>query len=257
MSSTDALRFPSTNHALRRAAEQPARSSEPRRPLRLALVNDYEIIVRGLHAMLAPYADRVCVVEHEVGGTPDELVDVALFDTFAGRRDALERAGEMTVLDNVRHVVLYTWDASAEFLERARAKGVDAVVLKSSDGVELVETLERVAHGERLGLDHVTRSPGVESSDSLSVREREVLALLALGVSNAEIGAELFLSVDTVKTYVRRVFRKLGVNNRTQAAVLAQRYELAPPTSRLDRMRADTVEPPSPGSDKPTPAWST
>ena len=62
--------------------------------------------------------------------------------------------------------------------------------------------------------------------------------MLALGSSNAQIARELFLSVDTVKTYVRRVFQKLGVNSRTQAALLAQRYDLAPPAHRLERLRA-------------------
>lgn len=217
-------------------------AQESAQPLRLALVNDYEIIVRGLHSMLMPYRERVVVVEHEVGGIPTETVDVALFDTFAGRRDALGRAAEMVERGNARHVVLYTWDASSEFLEAAQSTGVSAVVLKSATGTDLVSALERVAGGERLGLEHVTRGPGGEQGEPLSMREREVLAMLALGSSNAQIATELFLSVDTVKTYVRRVFQKLGVRNRTQAAVLAQRYELAPPPSRLDRIRSASGE---------------
>src|SRR5690606_876853 len=116
------------------------------RPLRLALVNDYEIIVRGLHSMLAPYSDRVAVVEHEVGGLPVESVDIALYDTFAGRRDALGRAAAMVDRGTARHVVLYTWDASAAFLEAARSAGVSAVVLKSTAGADLVDALERVAN---------------------------------------------------------------------------------------------------------------
>lgn len=188
--------------------------------------------------MLAPYADRVAVVEHEVGGIPDRWVDVALFDTFAGRRDAIARAAEMVESGRSRHVVLYTWDASAEFLEGARSIGASAVLLKSVAGADLVLALERIVEGERVGLDHVTRSPGTESADPLSSREQEVLAMLALGCSNAEIADELYLSVDTVKTYVRRVFRKLDVHNRTQAAMLAQQYGLAPPSSRLERVRS-------------------
>src|SRR5690606_1678437 len=124
-----------------------------------------------------------------------------------------------------------------DFLEAAREIGVAAILLKSIEGAALVAALERVAAGEQIGLDHVTRSPGADRSDPLSMREREVLAMLALGASNAQIAAELYLSVDTVKTYVRRVFQKLGVHNRTQAAILAQQFELAPPPARLDRMR--------------------
>lgn len=230
----------------RHDAHQPGRDVSvltQQRPLRLALVNDYEIIVRGLHAMLSPYSDRVTVVEHEIGGIPDELVDIALYDTFAGRRDAIGRAAAMVDRRTVRNVVLYTWDASADCLEAARSAGVSAVVLKSTAGPDLVTALERVAAGEQLGLDHVTRSPGADRSNPLSMREREVLAMLALGSSNGEIAAELFLSVDTVKTYVRRVFQKLGVHNRTQAAIMADRYGAAPPPARIDRLRAASGEP--------------
>lgn len=201
-----------------------------RAPVTVALVNDYEIIVRGLHAMLARHADRVAVVEYEVAGTPDRRADVALFDTFAGRRGALERAGSMVAEGRCSHVVLYTWDATSDFLAIARELGVSGVILKSSTGEELVDLLERVVSGERIGLGRAARGHRRADGDGeLSLREREVLALVALGRTNPEIARELFLSVDTVKTYVRRLFAKLGVNNRTQAALLAAGHHVAPP----------------------------
>ena len=188
--------------------------------LRIAIVNDYELVVRGLHAMLAPFADRISVVEHDTEGTPEEHVDIALFDTFAARRDALQRAKQMIDADNVDRVVLYTWDAPYEFVEQAREIGVSAVIPKTATATELARSLERVAAGEQVGLDESMKGERsrVEGPE-LTVREQEVLALLALGMSNAEIAHELFLSVDTIKTHVRRVFNKLGVNNRTQAAM--------------------------------------
>ena len=202
-------------------------------PIRVSLVNDYEVILRGLHAMLAPFRDRITIVEHRIGGTPDRQADVALFDTFAGRRDALDRARQMSEDGVVEHIVLYTWDAAPQFLDIANSIGVSAVILKSVSGELLVEQLERVARGERLGWADPSRSSGRGPGDALSLREQEVLALLALGLSNPEIADELFLSVDTVKTYVRRVFAKLGVNNRTNAALLAAKYDLPPPERRL------------------------
>ncbi len=205
------------------------------RPIRVSLVNDYEIILRGLHAMLAPYRDRIVVIEHEVGGTPDARADVALFDTFAGRRDALRRAAQMVDEGLVDHVVMYTWDAVASFIEVARETGVSAVILKSVTGELLVEQLETAVRGEHIGLEESSRMNQRGPGESLSLREQEVLALLALGLSNPEIAEELFLSVDTVKTYVRRVFSKLSVNNRTSAALLAADYDLAPPPERLAR----------------------
>ena len=172
--------------------------------------------------MLQPFRHRVVVVEHEVGGSPDVRADVALFDTFAARRDALTRAKKMLDESVVDHVVLYTWDAPEEFLAQAEAIGVDAVITKSTSAAELVRSLERVVAGEKVGLETVVKGERSRHNGAeLTVREQEVLALLALGLSNAEIAHELFLSVDTIKTHVRRVFTKLGVNNRTQAAMRA------------------------------------
>lgn len=206
--------------------------------LSVALVNDYEVIVRGLHSMLEPFTDRVSIVEHEIGDTPDRPADIALFDTFAGRRDALDRAAEMVRDGKVGHVVLYTWDAAPEFLDIAREVGVSAVVLKSVNAAELVDIFDRVVEGERVGLDNVARGERRLASDDLSTREHEVLALIALGYSNGEIASELFLSVDTIKTYVRRLFVKLGVSNRTQAALMAAGHSVGPPPRRMRANRS-------------------
>lgn len=200
----------------------------PQRPISVVLVNDYEIILQGLAAMLAPFADRVQVVEMDVGCEPQSMADVALFDTFAGRRLAIERASDMVRQGRVKHVVLYTWDAAAEFLNLADRAGVAGVVLKSASGEVLVEVIERVVLGERIGLGTLHRGRQSRSQKGLSAREEEVLALIALGKSNGEIGSELFLSIDTVKTYVRRLYAKLGVKNRAQAALCAAAYNVLP-----------------------------
>jgi DNA-binding NarL/FixJ family response regulator len=204
-----------------------------REPITVSLVNDYEVIVQGLQAMLTPYSDRVRIVELQVGDGPDDHADVALFDTFSGRRYALERAAECLDRGLVKHVVFYTWDASAEFLRDAERAGAAGVVLKTQSADELVSALERIVAGERVGLVEATPGRRQPPGDELSSREREVLALMALGLSNREIAAELYLSVDTVKTYVRRVFAKLGVNRRAQAAARAVDYDLQPPRTRL------------------------
>jgi DNA-binding NarL/FixJ family response regulator len=201
-------------------------------PVRVALVNDYEIIVQGLAAMLAPFSDRVCVVDISVGTEPRKRADVALFDTFAGRRYAIGRAREMVLAGYVDHVLLYTWDAAPEFLILAEDAGVSGVALKTHHGAELVDVIERVARGERIGLESARRGRHARAPDALSAREQEVLALIALGMSNAEIGKELFLSIDTVKTYVRRLYAKLGVKNRAQAALRAAGHNVMPPEAR-------------------------
>lgn len=212
-------------------------SPHPPGLLTVSLVNDYEIIVQGLAAMLAPFADRVTVVELEVDGTPDRCADVALFDTFGGRRHTLERADQMVRERRARHVVLYTWDASAGFLSRARDIGVAGVVWKGRSATELVDALERVARGERCGLDDPFGNRERASASPLSWREQEILALVALGRSNREIADELFLSVDTVKTYLRRLYDKLGVHNRAQAAVVAVTHGIGDPGPCADQHR--------------------
>ncbi|MEA3185556.1 MAG: hypothetical protein QOJ74_2033 [Ilumatobacteraceae bacterium] len=210
--------------------------SAPSKPITVVLVNDYEIIVQGLAAMLAPFSDRVRVVEMDAGTEPQSNADVALFDTFAGRRHAIARASDMVQAHRVAHVVLYTWDAAAEFLHLADRAGVSGVVLKSTTGDVLVDVIERVVAGERIGLGNLHRGRQSRGDKGLSAREEEVLALIALGKSNGEIGHELFLSIDTVKTYVRRLYTKLGVNNRAQAALCAEAYHVLPSTP--DRRRA-------------------
>ena len=194
----------------------------------VAIINDYEIVVRGVQAMLAPYGERVAVIDLETGNGPTGVADVVLFDTFAGRRHTLSRAAEMVREGNAQHVVLYTWDAAPDFVRNARQLGVSGVVLKTRTADHLVASLERIVAGETVGFD-----PGSPEGTSarvveLSDRESEVLALIARGLTNAQIAEELYLSVETVKTYVKRLYAKLDVHNRAQAAVAAATHHLIP-----------------------------
>lgn len=197
----------------------------PKRPLRVAIVNDYELVVRGLAAMLAPFSERVVIIDAEAGGHPDGPADISLFDTFGGRRSALSRVDAMADDPSLGKVALYTWDVPDEFASDIGRRAVDAVILKSTSGEQLVDALERVYRGEAVEANEHEVLPGVPT---LTEREREVLALLGRGLSNQMIADELYLSVDTVKTHVRKVFAKLGVANRTQAAMVAREHDLVP-----------------------------
>ena len=197
-------------------------------PITVAVINDYEVVVRGVAAMLAPFADRVRVIETDAGGEPSRCADVALFDTFAGRRHTLSRAADMVDDGVARFVVLYTWDAAPAFLAEAARIGVAGVVLKTRSSEALVESLERVVAGERVGFETAAPSRSTVFVVELSARESEVLALIAKGLTNAEMAEELYLSSETVKTYIKRLYAKLGVHNRAQAAVAAGEYQLIP-----------------------------
>ncbi len=192
-------------------------------PIRLTIVNDYEVVVRGLSEMLAPYSDRVTVVETEAGGLPDLSTDVVLFDTFAGRRRSLSRIDDLAADPSLSKVVLYTWDLPEDFERDIDLRKVDGVIMKRATGAELIDAIERVHRGESVG---VVPQPCHDPAAALTEREREVLALLAQGATNREIGDELYLSYDTIKTHVAKVFTKLGVANRTQAALMASDYGL-------------------------------
>ena len=198
-------------------------------PITVSLINDYELVVNGLAAGLAPFADRITIIETEIGGQPDRVADIGLFDTFASRRNSLDRARQLVDQNVVDHVVLFTWDASPTFLDVARTIGVSGVVLKSQTMSQLVASLEQVVDGTRVGFPTSRRGRG--SADGLSSRELEVLALLAAGLTNQEIADELFLSANTVKSHVARLYRHLGVKNRAQAAVAATDHGVGPPTT--------------------------
>jgi DNA-binding NarL/FixJ family response regulator len=207
---------------------QTGQTEDGARRLSVAVINDYDVVVRSVESMLAPFDDRVRVVAPELSRATEEPADVALLDTFAGRRRTLARAAELVRAGSVEHVVLYTWDAAPEFVRGAKEVGASGVLLKTRSGELLVDSLERIASGEKIGLEP---GNGLEPSArvvELSDRESEVLALIALGLTNGEIAEELYLSIETVKTYVKRLYAKLGVHNRAQAALAASTHQLTP-----------------------------
>jgi len=192
--------------------------------IRVALVNDYEIVVRGLAGMLAPYADRLRIVELVVGGEVEQSVDVALFDTYARPGLGLAKLAELVADPDVRHVAVFTAGASRQLAEHALQLGATGLLAKSLTATELADSLERVGRGETVVTsDRIARSrrragaawPG--QSRRLTERESELLALVALGLRNDEIAQALFVSHNTVKSHLKNVFRKLDVRNRSEA----------------------------------------
>jgi DNA-binding NarL/FixJ family response regulator/anti-sigma regulatory factor (Ser/Thr protein kinase) len=195
--------------------------------VRVALVNDFEAALRVVQAMLEPFADRVEVVDVEAGSNDVAPADIALFDTFGGKRHVLDRARDLLRRGTVGHVVLYTRDASPRFVEAATRTGVSDVLLKSTRDEDLVAALETVAAGQHPAMTS-GRAPRLPATGALDARDHELLALLGLGLSNEQIAEEMFLGVETIRTHLRALFRKLGVNNRTQAAMHAAELGLVP-----------------------------
>lgn len=199
---------------------------------RVAVANDYEIVVAGLAAMLDRHEDIDVVDMFIVGESgPSEPLDIVLYDTFG--RDGVDQDQLKTLVSTplVNHVVVYTLSWADPLTQSALAHGVSGVLSKALDGEELADRLRQIAQGTVVvappphgrivsgtGRDWPGRTFG------LSERESECLVLLAAGLRNAEIARSLYVSEDTVKTHLKRGYRKLGVSNRAQATSIVLRH---------------------------------
>lgn len=199
--------------------------------MRVAILNDYEVVVRGVQAMLAPFQERVEVVEIDLSTQVRLPVDVTLFDTFARGR-ATHAMEDLVRNERAGRVAVYTWDLREPLVDAALAEGCSGYLDKTLRAPDLVRALERIAAGEVVvspahaptppppppsvgALDAGADWPG--RAEGLSAREAEVVALITQGLSNEEIARSAYLSINTVKTYIRNAYRKMGVTRRAQA----------------------------------------
>ena len=207
-------------------------------PITIAVVDDYDVVVLGVARMLEQYPDRVAVAELSTHQTVDRPVDIVLYDAFA--QPETDSADLQQFLDNplAGRTVVYTWNFHPQLIEQARTLGVHGYLSKALPARDLVAGLERVHAGDNVvseppgrarsatGLDWPGRSEG------LSDRESEILALITQGKSNAEVASITFLSPNTIKSYVRTIYRKIGVTSRTQAVLWGVRHGFVPGESR-------------------------
>ena len=189
-------------------------------PLRIAIVDDYPLVVAGVASFLA--AERIDVVETGAMSSVISDIDIVLYDTF-GQVQGVGIDLEDFVRDSGVKVVIYSWNLEPGMIEQALAGGASGYLSKILTGPEIVHALERVMSGEVVILtgENETSVGGAGDwpgrSAGLSPREAEVLALIAQGLSNQEIADRVFLSLNTVKTYIRSAYRKIGVERRSQA----------------------------------------
>jgi DNA-binding NarL/FixJ family response regulator len=227
--------------------QDPEAATGPGLPIRVAAIDDYEVIVAGLAAMLGQFPDRLHVCEAVLQGEPVEgdAIDVALYDTYGRIGISVPTIEFLSAMDGINAIAVYTMDVTQEVVDEALAAGARAVITKKLPGGELADTLIRVACGEQMivGLDETDHEhPGDPTVDwpgraaGLSLRESEVLALVANGMTNREIARSLFIGEQTVKSHVRQILAKLDVTNRTQAARFAadHRSFRQGPSSRND-----------------------
>lgn len=191
-------------------------SSSPGRPVRVAVVDDYEIVVAGIAAVLAPYAERVVVVGLDAGRAPSRGdLDVVLYDTFGQTDDELDV--EALSAGGTARVVVFSWDLDRAQVTRALGQGAAGYLAKSLPAEEIVAALERVHAGETVVPAEPTTAGRPQPGPGFTHRETEIVALIAQGLSNQEIADRLFLSINSVKSYIRSSYRKMEVSRRSQA----------------------------------------
>lgn len=186
----------------------------------MALVNDFELILRGLAGMLDPLRDRLLIVELDVGTNPEYRVDIALFDTYGHARGGIDRVRSLATDPRVGAVVVYTWSLPPGQLDAVLAAGARGVLSKSTPAEALADAFSAIDAGEIVVNPVFSRSrdrswPGNEFG--LTARESEVAALLADGLSNHAMADALYISEHTVKGHLKAIFQKTGVASRTQA----------------------------------------
>ena len=211
--------------------------------IRVALVNDYDVVVLGLARILEPYADRVLIAEIDTNSPVEDLVDVVLYDAFAQPESDRTELGQLVADARCGRVVVYTWNLHPELVEQAMAQGASGYLSKALPGRDLVAALESVHGGEVVVSEPEQRVRAVSGSDwpgrgeGLADRESEVLALITQGMSNAEVADLTYLSPNTIKSYIRRVYRKIGVTSRTQAVLWGVQHGFQPDRRRIEHWR--------------------
>ncbi|MFK5633475.1 MULTISPECIES: DNA-binding response regulator [unclassified Ornithinimicrobium] len=211
-------------------------------PVTVALRNDYEVVVRGLERMLEPFADRVRVVEMDLGVGPATAVDVTLHDTFSQPQVDADDIDLVLGHPLAGRVVVYSWNVQPALVRRAIDKGCAGYVDKSVSAEELVSILERVATGEVITPGSGS-APGPEPGptdypgrqEGLSPREAEVVVLITQGLTNDDIARRAYLSINTVKSYIRSAYQKMGVVRRSEAVRWGMEHGMLPDHGRAVR----------------------
>ncbi|MCW2847022.1 MAG: putative two-component system response regulator [Marmoricola sp.] len=199
-------------------------------------MDDYAVVVAGLRALLEPYEDRVQVVELDSQMDVESDIDVLLYDGFS--RERVVGPVREVIASTPAPVVLFTWHLGPEMVSEALENGMAGCVSKTASAEELIEALEQVHRGAVV----VSQDPGPDAapaagewpgrSHGLTARESEVMALIAQGLTNPEIAERAYISPNTVKSYIRSAYRRIGVERRSQAVLWATQNGFLPDHKR-------------------------
>jgi two-component system, NarL family, response regulator DevR len=220
-------------------------SPQPPRPLRLLVVDDHEVVRRGLVALLDRRGGFEVVAQ--AGTVADSIAlaarhepDLVIMDVRLPDGTGIEACREIRAARPQTRVVMLTSYPDEEAVLSAIIAGASGYLLKQIRGRDLVSALEAVGRGESLldpavtekVLERVRRMASGSASDELAEltsQERKILLLVAEGKTNKEIAADVFLSDKTVKNYVSSILSKLNLQRRTQAAAFVAKRHLVSP----------------------------
>ncbi|MBO0678889.1 response regulator transcription factor [Mycolicibacterium sp. S2-37] len=210
-------------------------------PVRIVLVDDHEMVIEGLKAMLASFDNRVAVVGQAVGaeralGVVDELQpDIVLCDVRMQGASGLDLCLQLRQRDPAQKVVMLSVYDDEQYLFQALRVGASGYLLKSISSDELVRQLE-FAHSGEMAIDPKMAARAVDTAarlqraefwpgarQGLTQRESEILSFVVNGLSNRGIANKLVIGEETVKTHLRAIYRKLGVSDRAGAVATALR----------------------------------
>lgn len=205
-------------------------------PIRIFVVDDHPMIRHGLVAMLRSESGMMWVGEAADGAealrlAPQAAPDVVLVDLVMPRMDGVAAIIAMRpLLPNAKFLVL-TSVLEASEVRRAMAAGASGFLLKNASPQELVNVIISAARGQRVMAPEVTDALIADQreshpGDELTTRERELLALMATGLSNQEIATRLSIAMPTVKFHVTNILAKLHADNRTEAVLVALKHKL-------------------------------
>ena len=213
-------------------------------PIRVYLLDDHEVVRQGLKALLEGAGGIEVVGEsgsavEATSRIPATKPHVAVLDARLPDGSGIEVCRSVRgVDDSIQALILTSYDDD-EALFAAIMAGAAGYVLKEIRGSDLVDGIRRVAAGQSLidpaltakVLERVRKGPSVAPElAELTDQERKLLGLIAEGLTNRQIGEQMFLAEKTVKNYVSSILAKLGLERRTQAAVLASKLLDRPPT---------------------------
>jgi DNA-binding NarL/FixJ family response regulator len=216
------------------------KTKDKKSPIKVLIVDDHNIVRAGIRTILEDAG--MTVVNEATGG--DEAVkmtrklkpDLVVMDVRMPGGDGLNALGRIKLEKPEQAVVMYSAYDNPTYVARAVALGANGYVLKTSPTAKLVDSLVRVAAGENIWTrEELRRVTGAlttprltgEVEVPLTQRESEVLRQVSLGLTNKEIAKALDISYETVKEHVQHILRKIGVADRTQAAVWAVRQGIA------------------------------